>query len=98
MGVCMKRKIGLINKATIENIAYLIYHAEQLDLPLEQDYEKLIHNDLSELNKQLHTKLSYDDAENIFNLIIDYGEHCSENSFKEGMISGIRLCKELLYT
>lgn len=79
-------------------MAHLIYNAEQLDIPTEHDYEKLIHNDLSELNKQLHTKLSYDYAENIFNLIIDYGEHCSENSFKEGMISGIRLYKELLYT
>ena len=94
----MKRQISLINKATIENISYLIYHSEQLDIPKDQDYEVLIHNDLSELNKQLHDKLSYDDAENIFNLIIDYGEHCSEKYFEEGMISGIRLFKEILYT
>lgn len=89
----MNKLMELIN---IKYISYLIYHSEQLDIPKEQDYEVLIHNDLSELNKQLHTKLSYDDAENIFNLIIDYGEHCSEKCFEEGMISGIRLCKELL--
>jgi|GEM_PF-2706620 len=94
----MNKRTTTFDRVTISNMAYLIYNSEQLDLPLEQDYEKLIHNDLSELNKQLHAKLSYDDAENILNLIIDYGEHCSENSFKEGMISGIRLYKELLYT
>lgn len=93
----MNRK-HLTDNATISNLAYLIYHSEQLDIPSEQDHEQLVHNDLSKLNKQLHAKLSYDDAENLFNLIIDYGEHCSENSFKEGMISGIRLYKELLYT
>ncbi len=94
----MKKEIGLINKVTISNMAYLIYNAEQLDIPPEQDYEVLIHNDLSELNKQLHSKLSYDDAENLFNLIIDYEEHCSEKHFQEGMILGIKLFKELLYT
>ncbi|MBE6034948.1 MAG: hypothetical protein E7222_09670 [Clostridiales bacterium] len=94
----MNKRTALFGKITISNIAYSIYHSEQLDIPKEQDYEALIHNNLSELNKQLHSKLSYDDAENLFNLIIDYGEHCSEKYFEEGMISGIRLCKELLYT
>ncbi len=93
----MNKRTTLFDKITISNIAYLIYHSEQLDILKEQDYKVLIHNDLSELNKQLHAKLSYDDAENLFNLIIDYGEHCSENDFKEGMISGIRLYKELQY-
>ncbi|WP_027398368.1 hypothetical protein [Anaerovorax odorimutans] len=94
----MENKKRLIDNVTLSNIACAIYHSEQLDLPIEQDYEKLIHTALSKLNKQLHAKLAYDDAENLFNLIIDYGEHCSKKHFEEGMISGIRLFKELLYT
>ncbi|MBN7771832.1 hypothetical protein [Clostridium aminobutyricum] len=88
----------LINKETLSNIAHLIYHSDQLDIPMQYDYEQLINNDLSELNKQLHSKLSYDDAENLFNMIIDYGENKGIKDFEEGMITGIRLYKELIYT
>ncbi len=75
-----------------EWIEKFIIKMPKFEKPIKNVYMK------EELNKQLHSKLTYDDAENLFNLIIDHGEHCSEKYFKEGMISGIRLFKELLYT
>ena len=92
----MENKKRLINSLTISNIAYAIYHSEQLDIPMKHDIEGLIHNDSSELNKQLHAKLGYDDAETVFKLAIDYGEHCSEKYFEEGFEKGLMLLKTLL--
>ncbi|WP_312354670.1 hypothetical protein [Aminipila sp.] len=91
----MRDKTQLINKATIANIIYLIYHSEAVICPPEEDSEELIHSDLSELNQLLHRKLSGEEAEELFNLIIDYGEHCSEKCFEEGMLIGIKLAKEI---
>lgn len=84
------------DKVTTSNIAYALYHLEQMDCPKECNYEELIHNDLSELDEQLHSKLSDEEAESLFTRIIDYGEHKAEKYFEEGMVVGLKLYKKLL--
>ncbi|MFV0518375.1 MAG: hypothetical protein ACK5MV_13360 [Aminipila sp.] len=92
----MKNKKSLMDSLTISNIAYAIYHSEQLDLPMKKDIEEKIHNDLEELNKLLYAKLGFNDAETVFKLAIDYGEHCSEKYFEEGFNKGLMLLKTLI--
>lgn len=89
-------KKNIIEKVSVSNIAYLIYHSQKLDIPMEPDYEALIHTTLAELNEKLHSKLEYEEAQTIFNIAIDYGEHCSEKCFEEGMKVGVKLLMEIL--
>ncbi|QHI72673.1 hypothetical protein [Aminipila terrae] len=85
---------NLIDKATISNIAYM-YCSEAVISPSDENYEELINTNLATLNEKLHTQLEYEGAEEVFNLIIDYGEAQGQKYFEEGVMVGIKLAKEI---
>ena len=74
-----------------ENKASDIY-----DTCTREDLKRLSSEVLSDISSMVYSKLVYfQDAENLFTLVLEYGEFRSKEFFSAGFEAGIRVSKEL---
>ena len=66
------------------------------DTCTKEDLKRLSGEVLKDISSMVYGKIEqYQDAENLFTLILEYGEFRSKEFFAAGFEAGIRVCKEL---
>lgn len=81
---------------TLRDIAISLYNSTEDELnetsSTQESYRKLRNNILKEFHDKLVEKLSYDEFEEAFNLVLQYGEFTGQEQYADGFTAGVRVC------